>query len=226
MDYFWLLAPVWAAFGALLMGVVLRRLDISRVSYREARQTLSVIVASLSRRIEQNEQLGSELSEQLQILRAKQASLVAEDQTADGQRLLEYMQDWIANVKRFIDHLDGLQKRLKSLEQEYRELRLRVNRLAETRENTLLRETETPGVVTEETLGRLSETEKGVLQILVDGPKSAPEIGRLLTKSREHTARLMKLLFEHGFVDREAARQPYAYRLNQKVKAVIERSVG
>ena len=83
MDYFWLLAPVSAGFGALVTSVVLRRFDISRTSYREARQMLSAMVGSLSRRVEQNEVLTRELSEQLQILSASQGRLSVEGEYAD-----------------------------------------------------------------------------------------------------------------------------------------------
>jgi DNA-binding MarR family transcriptional regulator len=79
------------------------------------------------------------------------------------------------------------------------------------------------GVVTEDTLAKLTPTERGVLELLADGGKAAPEIGRLVAKSREHTARLMKSLFEQGFVEREANRQPYEYRLNEKVREALAR---
>jgi predicted transcriptional regulator len=81
------------------------------------------------------------------------------------------------------------------------------------------------GVVTEDTLTKLTPTEKTVLELLVTGPKAGPEIGRLMAKSREHTARLMKSLFEQGFVEREANRQPYEYRLNEKVREVLARTI-
>lgn len=224
MEYFWLLAPVWAGFGALLAGLVLRKLDISRMSYREARQLLSAMVCCLSSRIQQNEALTRELSEQLQILNANQARVTAEAQATDKERVLDYMQDWMANVRRLVDRVDRLQKNQKSLEDEFQEMRIHVDRLSRSRETAGPRDAWV-GVVTEDTLGRLSPTERGVLEVLVNGPKAAPEIGRLMTKSREHTARLMKSLFEQGFVERETQRQPYQYRLNDKVRDALAPSV-
>jgi hypothetical protein len=224
LDYFWLLAPVSAGFGALVTSVVLRRFDISRMSYREARQMLSAMVGSLSGRIEQNEILTRELSEQLQILSANRARLSVEGETADKERLLGFMQDWMGNVKRVIEKVDGLQKNLRSVEQEVREMRVRVNQLSVPGKHAA-GTPETPvGVVTEVTLAKLSPTEGGVLELLAGGAKSAPEIGRVMAKSREHTARLMKSLFEQGFVEREANRQPYVYRLNDKVREVLARA--
>jgi len=138
--------------------------------------------------------------------------------------LLGFMQDWMGNVKRVIEKVDGLQKNLRSVEQEVREMRVRVNQLS-VRGKQAVGTPEAPvGVVTEVTLARLSPTEVGVLELLAGGAKSAPEIGRVMAKSREHTARLMKSLFEQGFVEREANRQPYVYRLNDKVREVLARA--
>jgi predicted transcriptional regulator len=224
LDYFWLLGPIWAGFGALLSGIVLGRLDISRTSYRKAKQMLSAMVCSLSTRMEQNEVLTKELSEQLQILSANQARLNVEGQTGDKERLLGFMQDWMGNLKRVIQKVDGLQKNVKNVEQEVQEIRFRVDQLSVTRRERAGASVTPVGVVTEDTLAKLSPTEKGVLELLVGGPKAAPEIGQLIMKSREHTGRLMKSLFEQGFVEREANRQPYEYRLNDKVREVMQRA--
>lgn len=208
-----------------MTSVVLRRFDISRMSYREAREMLSAMVGSLSRRIEQNQVLTRELSEQLQILSANHSRLSVEGENADKERLLGFMQDWMGNVKRVIEKVDGLQKNLRSVEREVQEMRGRVNQMSVPGKRAA-DALETPvGVVTEETLAKLSPTERGVLELLAGGARAAPEIGRLVTKSREHTARLMKSLFEQGFVEREANRQPYEYRLNDKVREVLARTI-
>jgi predicted transcriptional regulator len=133
------------------------------------------------------------------------------------------MQDWMGTVKRVIEKVDGLQKNLRSTEQEVQEMRAQVNQLGLVVRKTASVPDTRVGVVTEDTLAKLTPTERGVLELLADGGKAAPEIGRLVAKSREHTARLMKSLFEQGFVEREANRQPYEYRLNEKVREVLAR---
>jgi len=73
-------------------------------------------------------------------------------------------------------------------------------------------------------LSRLTPTELKVLQLLVaEGPLSSPNIGRTVGKSREHTARLMKRLYEQGYVDRETSRIPYRYKVNEKIRGVLEK---
>src|SRR3990170_7744903 len=195
------------------------------MSYREAKQMLSAMIGSLSRRIEENEALTKEVSEQLQILSASQARLGVEGQMAENERLLGFMQNWMGNVKRVIEKVDGLQKNLKSVEQEIQDMRIRVDQMVLPGGQSARAPVAPLGVVTEDTLTKLTPTEKTVLELLVTGPKAGPEIGRLMAKSREHTARLMKSLFEQGFVEREANRQPYEYRLNEKVREVLARTI-
>src|SRR5438477_1073468 len=67
-------------------------------------------------------------------------------------------------------------------------------------------------------------TELQVLTMLAnDGPKSAPEIGRVVGRSREHTARLMKKLYEEGYIRRDQTRIPFRYSLVERVKQTFKK---
>jgi CRP-like cAMP-binding protein len=62
-------------------------------------------------------------------------------------------------------------------------------------------------------------TELQVLNLLAsEGPKSAPEIGVTVGRSREHTARLMKRLYEEGYVRRDQTRIPFRYSIVEKIR--------
>lgn len=66
-------------------------------------------------------------------------------------------------------------------------------------------------------------TELEALSLLArEGAKTAPEIGRLVGRSREHTARLMKKLLDEGYVLREQTRIPFRYSLSERVKQVFK----
>ena len=224
MDYFWPLAAIWATFGALLVGVVLRKLDISRMSYREARQLLSAMLSSLSARIHQNEALTRQLLEQLQVLKADQARARAEAPTVNTGRLVSYMQEGTVNMRGFMEKVDQVEKNLKVMGEEVKEIRTRVDRLSEWQGAENGGHAIAVGVVTGDSLKKLSQTERAVLELLMSGPKPAPQIGPVVGKSREHTARLMKALFQQGFVEREIDRQPYEYRLNSKVREALAKT--
>jgi DNA-binding MarR family transcriptional regulator len=67
-------------------------------------------------------------------------------------------------------------------------------------------------------------TELQVLTLLAnEGPKSAPEIGLVVGRSREHTARLMKKLYQEGYVRRDQARIPFRYSLVERVKQTFRK---
>jgi predicted transcriptional regulator len=61
-------------------------------------------------------------------------------------------------------------------------------------------------------------TELQVLNLLAsEGPKTAPEIGVSVGRSREHSARLMKRLYEEGYVRRDQTRTPFRYSIVEKI---------
>ena len=67
-------------------------------------------------------------------------------------------------------------------------------------------------------------TELQVLTLLAnEGPKSAPEIGLVVGRSREHTARLMKKLYEEGYIRRDQTRIPFRYSLMERVKQTFKK---
>lgn len=78
-----------------------------------------------------------------------------------------------------------------------------------------------PSIVQPGTLNSITTpTELQVLVLLAsEGPKSAPEIGRFVGRSREHTARLMKKLFDEGYVRRDQTRIPFRYSTVERVKS-------
>lgn len=70
-------------------------------------------------------------------------------------------------------------------------------------------------------------TELQVLTLLAEqGPKSAPEIGRVVGRSREHTARLMKKLYDEGYVRRDQTRIPFRYSTVERVKQSFTKAEG
>ena len=85
-----------------------------------------------------------------------------------------------------------------------------------------------PSVVQPGSLNSITTpTELQVLTLLADeGPKSAPEIGKLVGRSREHTARLMKKLFDEGYVRRDQARIPFRYSTVERVKQSFTKLEG
>lgn len=72
-------------------------------------------------------------------------------------------------------------------------------------------------------LERLTPTELEVLMLIEEmGEVSGPAIRERINKTREHTARLLKKLYEQGFIDRNTSGMPYRYHIRKEIKELIQ----
>ena len=176
----------------------------SKQALREAASYVSVIVGALSSRIESIElavnQLRSAMvaNAETTSTQERQANLQAK-----YEELYKSIQELISNHKRILQDFEQLESRL-------------------TNHRSKIEQRELPSPVELEKgqpFDRLTQTERQILEILATGPLPAPELGRRLSKSREHMARLMKKLYMDGYVDRESNHAPFRYKLNEKLRS-------
>ena len=58
--------------------------------------------------------------------------------------------------------------------------------------------------------------------MIVDfGEGAVPEIKVRIDKTREHTARLLKKLYDKGFIDRNTNSMPYRYSIRKEIRDLI-----
>jgi chromosome segregation ATPase len=73
-------------------------------------------------------------------------------------------------------------------------------------------------------LAALTNTEVSVLEMLSsEGSKTAPEIKERVGLSREHTARLMKKLYEEGYLEREIGKIPFRYSVKKEMEKFLKK---
>lgn len=204
------LAALATAVGVLLAALSMRYRRDRRV-FLESKDIVSSVVRVFGGRLQKQEELLGALGDTVRHVLKTQ-----EEQQARVDRITEH-----------VAHSMDLERRLIGV----------LARLGEKVNQVLLgsavREKAAPlggltmdaGVAPIETaLSKLTPTELKALQLLaVEGPLPSPNIRRIIGKSREHTARLMKRLYEQGYVDRETSRIPYRYRVNEKVRGVLEK---
>ena len=76
----------------------------------------------------------------------------------------------------------------------------------------------------ESALAPLTQTELSMLEILAaEGKKTAPEIRERVKLTREHTARLMKKLYEEGYLERDVQKIPYAYSIKKEMQRILKK---
>jgi DNA-binding MarR family transcriptional regulator len=77
----------------------------------------------------------------------------------------------------------------------------------------------------EKALAPLTETELAALEMLArEGPKTAPEIKAGIQLSREHTARLMKKLYESGYLERDSSKIPFKYSVKKEMEKFLKKA--
>lgn len=77
----------------------------------------------------------------------------------------------------------------------------------------------------EKAMAQLTDTELSVLEMLAsEGPKTAPEIKERVKLSREHTARLMKKLYEQGYLERETGKIPFRYSVKKEMEKLLKKT--
>ena len=168
----------------------------SKQALREATSYVNVIVGALSARIESLEQISNQMRDIVRAIAADSAGLRSSDANLESkcQELEKSLASILTQHKQILHDLENLRSRPGALPPQPR---------AALEENPVL--------------DRLTPTERETLQILKDGALRAPELGRRVNKSREHMARLMKKLYQEGYVDRETDRPPFRYKLNDKL---------
>ncbi|MGI0083037.1 MAG: winged helix DNA-binding protein [Nitrosopumilaceae archaeon] len=60
-----------------------------------------------------------------------------------------------------------------------------------------------------------------VLKLITERPMTSRDIQITIGRTREHTSRMMKKLFEEGFVERNMKTKPFTYYITDKGKAKI-----
>jgi len=195
----------------VLLAVLSARYRRDRHMFIESKDIVSGVVRVFSGRLQKQEESLDALKENMhRVLRTQ------EEQQARLERVTEHMTQSMDLERRLIGALGRLAGKVNKL----------MSGPAVKEKAEPLERLPAEGYLAsiEIALSKLTPTELKVLQLLaVEGPLPSPNIGRTVGKSREHTARLMKRLYEQGYVDRETSKIPYRYKLNEKVRGTLEK---
>ena len=220
MDAFALTIDLVSLLCLALVGIfgrkTIRAFQQSKQAVVESASLVSVIVDALSSRIQRSESVMIQLRSDIEATTQRSDALAGEQANlrVSHQETLHHLQEAIASDKKLILEFEQLKSKLNS-----------INQRSPNTDALPKRENLTALVSDGDFLAALTPTERLTLEILRDeGARAAPEIGKRLNKSREHTSRLMKKLYMEGYVDRESNRAPFRYKLNEALRATFESS--
>ena len=149
---------------------------------------------------------------------ASEAHRVA-DQALEASRVaVEASVSGLDERKLIADRFEGTEKVIEDLRKEIQELSKRPVPLMQA----LPMDAPIP-LQQKDVLDQLTPTEFDVLTLIDEmGEGSVPEIREKIQKTREHTARLLKKLFDKGFIDRNTSRMPYRYHLRKEIVELVK----
>lgn len=132
---------------------------------------------------------------------------------------LEYYERQLIDMKIRMDAMDleGLSTKLVESVPEEVEIEERPARSVERKVKREIVETKPIEAPRAPNMGYQNATEY-VLRLITDKPMTSRDIQMTLGRSREHTSRLMKKLFEDGYVTRNTSSKPYTYSITEKGK--------
>jgi chromosome segregation ATPase len=152
---------------------------------------------------------------------------------AMSQSILQTLTENTQNNTTIHSGLSGLEAKLKDIEATQETLRNRITgfeeqiqKLPTTQSQEVKNEIVLPPIPIkrDKALAALTDTEITVLEMLSkEGPKTAPEIKERVSLSREHTARLMKKLYEEGYLEREVGKIPFKYSIKKEMENLMQK---
>lgn len=208
-----------------------RRIKRAHEEYEKAKDVVEDIVVSFNRQVERQEDRLSLVAYKTEAVSSKLEKIERKarghdrqlaDVTAKVGSLSKVERKIAAQIKRmskrFEDVLATQERMMKKIE-EMEKVEYRVPAAPEAKVEAAI------PIKREKALAPLTETELSVLNILAtEGATTAPKIRDRIKLTREHTARLMKKLYDAGYLERDTRKMPYAYRVKKEMLRILKKT--
>jgi chromosome segregation ATPase len=219
---------------AITIGAALeyyRQLRSVKKEYEKARDTLKDVILSFNRELRQEAERVEVIAYKLEAISAKSKGIT--DKIRSFGKKLDFWESKAKSMKEDNEELllkfDLVEKELRDVIKSQKMLETRISKIEEKTESfPTAHDGKVEAVIPikrEKAIAPLTETELTVLEMLSsEGPKTAPEIKKRIKLSREHTARLMKKLYEEGYLERETSKIPFKYRIKKEMEKILKKA--
>jgi DNA-binding CsgD family transcriptional regulator len=209
----------------LLFAVVLTALYYQRMrrvtkEYSAAKNVVSDVVVSFNKQLQRQEEQVDKVSYKVEALSKRSEDMATKVETIEN-RMTDVAKFTEASEaeKKLSEDVETLKKRIDDITKTQEEITKQVSEIPEAKIEAAI------PIKRERALAPLTETELRVLELIAEGgEKTAPEIKDLIKLTREHTARLVKKLYEEGYLERNTAKTPYAYRVKEEMLKILKKT--
>jgi chromosome segregation ATPase len=229
MDPLLVSVAVLLSITATAFALYYRRLRKLTEEYDKAKTVVSDVVISFNKQVQrQDERIASAIQKSV-VSAARSSRVESKVETHESQiaQLSTKVSDLANSKQEMPNQLEKISQKITDITKTQEEL---VEKITDLEENA--KRIGTPEINLEaaipikqdKALAALTPTELGVLEILAnEGDKTAPEIKARVNLTREHTARLMKKLYEEGYLERTTGKIPFAYRIKEEMRKILKK---
>jgi len=227
-----LLIAIFLLFVTIIASTLYYK-EIRKVQskYEEAKDIVGDVIVSFNADIQGERQELSAVSNETRVLllENKRIQKKVEDHAGQLSKLAGKIEEvsglepklsaQLEEMRKNIDDLINSQRRIDQRVMTFEQLKPQVSAIQETKIETAI------PIRREKALASLTETELDVLEALAtEGRKTAPEIKERIKLTREHTARLMKNLYERGYLERSTQKIPYSYSIKDAMRKILRKT--
>lgn len=223
----WILAFAVAIFGVEYY-VQLRR---AKKEYDKAKGVVEDVVFSFNRQLRQEAKRLETVAYKVEAVasRVDEAVSGVDELRNNVGRLRETLLADSQGREPLLVRLSDVEKKAGEIVASHEKLLSKVAALEEqTRQPRIVPDTSLEAVIPikrEKALSQLTDTEMSVLELLIsEDARTAPEIKEKVKLSREHTARLLKKLYEEGYLERETGKIPFRYTVKKEMEKFLKKS--
>jgi len=204
-------------FTAAMAILYYRRIKKVAKEYKEAKDVIGDIVLSFNKQLQRLEEQFGKVRYKMEALSKRSEDLTIK--VNDVENSTTGMASRVSETEtRLSRDFENLKKEVSEVTRVQEEIKRHVSETPEAKIEAAI------PIKRERALAPLTETELRVLAIIADGSeKTAPEIKDLIKLTREHTARLVKKLYEAGYLERSTEKTPYAYRVKEEMLKILKK---
>ncbi len=197
--------------------------------YEEAKNTVSDITMGINREFQRQEADLHAVTHKIGILSSENEKVVRNLEKYD-KRLATFakmLEDAPAIEQKLSAQIEEMNKKADDIKATQNKLIQRIGEVEKLKYKVQVPEAKIEAAIPikkEKVLAPLTETELTALETIAkEGEKTAPEIREKIRLTREHTARLMKKLYEDGYLERDTHKMPYTYRLKEEMQKILKK---
>lgn len=204
-----------------------RRIKWIQDEYKKAKDVIEDIIVSFNRQVQKQEERLGVFTKKTDVISSKLEKIRKRSIEFNGQ--LAYLTskielqiadpNQIKKMNKGLENVITTQERIMKRIEDIEKLKYKHLKAPDAKIEAVI------PIKREKALAPLTETQLSVLNILaMEGPKNAPEIRNRIKLTREHTARLMKKLYEAGYLERDTKKMPYAYRVKKEMLGILKKT--